>query len=116
VKSLLIVEDHDSFARLMEVVLQHRGYGVKIVPSLEEALAALKEKPDMLLLDLHSSDAGANETIAAIPDIIDQVPVVITSHIDDPDKIKQVLATGAKYANKGSPEGPLSSIVKVIES
>ena len=53
VKSVLIVEDNQNNAELLEDILSVRGYNVTIVTRGEDALESVeKMKPDLILMDI----------------------------------------------------------------
>jgi len=50
---ILIVEDENRYADLLQAYLEPQGYQLQVVRSVEEAMAALKQAvPDLVILDL----------------------------------------------------------------
>jgi DNA-binding response OmpR family regulator len=113
---ILVVEDQDSIRRMIEALVQARGYQVTAVSSGAKAIdVALTDPPDIVLLDLNlpgqydgfdvcqrlRSDAATRH-----------VPVVIISAMDDDDSRTRASAAGATayYTKPFSPIALLKEI------
>jgi two-component system response regulator RegA len=58
-KSLLFVDDEDSIRRTLPLVLQQRGFDVKVASSVAEAISKIQNSPfDVLLSDLNIGEEG----------------------------------------------------------
>ena len=113
---ILVVEDQDSIRRMIEALVQARGYQVTAVSSGVKALdVALTDPPDIVLLDLNlpgqydgfdvcarlRADPGTRTT-----------PVVIISAMDDDESRARATAAGATayYTKPFSPIALLKEI------
>jgi DNA-binding response OmpR family regulator len=58
-KRILFVDDEDSIRLTLPLVLQQRGFNVKVAATVEEAVAKIKsDEFDVLLSDLNIGEAG----------------------------------------------------------
>lgn len=113
---ILVVEDQDSIRRMIEALVQARGYEVTAVSSGAKAIdVALTNAPDIVLLDLNlpgqydgfdvcqrlRSDPGTRT-----------VPVVIISAMDDDESRARATQAGATayYTKPFSPIALLKEI------
>jgi CheY-like chemotaxis protein len=113
---ILVVEDQDSIRRMIEALVQARGYQVTAVSSGAKAIdVAITDAPDIVLLDLNlpgqydgfdvcqrlRSDPGTRT-----------VPVVIISAMDDDESRTRATAAGATayYTKPFSPIALLKEI------
>ena len=113
---ILVVEDQDSIRRMIEALVQARGYQVTAVSSGAKAIdVAMTDPPDIVLLDLNlpgqydgfdvcqrlRSDPGTR-----------LVPVVIISAMDDDESRARATAAGATayYTKPFSPIALLKEI------
>lgn len=90
-KTVLLVEDHVSDARLMELALKKNAVGVhlQVVTTGEKALKFLKKAapfesaatPDLILLDLNMPGIGGKEVLAHVKSdaLLKHIPVIILS-------------------------------------
>jgi DNA-binding response OmpR family regulator len=116
---ILVVEDQDSIRRMIEALVQARGYQVTAVPSGTKAIdVAMTEPPDLVLLDLMlpgqydgfevcrrlRSDPGTKN-----------VPVVIISALDDAESRAKASEAGANayYTKPFSPIALLKEIERL---
>lgn len=116
---ILVVEDQDSIRRMIEALVQARGYQVTAVSSGAKAIdVALTDTPDIVLLDLNlpgqydgfdvcqrlRSDPGTRT-----------VPVVIISAMDDDESRARATAAGATayYTKPFSPIALLKEIERL---
>ncbi len=113
---ILVVEDQDSIRRMIEALVQARGYQVTAVSSGAKAIdVAVTDPPDIVLLDLNlpgqydgfdvctrlRSDPGTRT-----------VPVVIISAMDDDESRSRATSAGATayYTKPFSPIALLKEI------
>lgn len=79
-RNVLIVEDDDAFARVIERNLTSRGVSVRRARTVAEACAAIAaERPDLLLLDINLPDRTGwdvlRDPVAAAP----RIPTIVLS-------------------------------------
>jgi CheY-like chemotaxis protein len=113
---ILVVEDQDSIRRMIEALVQARGYQVTAVSSGAKAIdVALTDPPDMVLLDLNlpgQYDGFDVCTKLRADPQTRHVPVVIISAMDDDESRARVTAAGATayYTKPFSPIALLKEI------
>jgi CheY-like chemotaxis protein len=113
---ILVVEDQDSIRRMIEALVQARGYEVTAVSSGVKALdVASTHPPDMVLLDLNlpgQFDGFDVCTRLRADPLTRAVPVVIISAMDDDESRARATAAGATayYTKPFSPIALLKEI------
>lgn len=113
---ILVVEDQDSIRRMIEALVQARGYQVTAVSSGAKAIdVALTDAPDMVLLDLNLP--GQYDGFDVCQRLRNEpttrsVPVVIISAMDDDESRERATAAGATayYTKPFSPIALLKEI------
>jgi CheY-like chemotaxis protein len=113
---ILVVEDQDSIRRMIEALVQARGYEVTAVSSGAKAIdVALTQAPDIVLLDLNLPGQydgfDVCQRLRADPSTR-TVPVVIISAMDDDESRARATAAGATayYTKPFSPIALLKEI------
>ena len=93
--SLLVVEDDAAIRSALARGLSERGHAVTDVPAGMPALeAALKVRPDVVLLDLGLPDIDGLQVLAMLRGVSD-VPVIVITAQDDDQMIVRALDGGA---------------------
>jgi diguanylate cyclase (GGDEF)-like protein len=103
---VLIVEDHDDVAMLIEAWLERSAPGEFQLTRVDRLAAALDRlsdsPPDCVLLDLSLKDANGLEAPTAIHALAPEVPVVILSGLEDEALAVAAVQQGAQdYLVKG---------------
>ncbi len=118
---ILVVEDQDSIRRMIEALVQARGYEVRAVASGVKAIdAASTEPPDLVLLDLmlpgQYDGFEVCRRLRADPSTR-AVPVVVISALDDGESRARATAAGATsyYTKPFSPIALLKEIDRLRE-
>jgi CheY-like chemotaxis protein len=113
---ILVVEDQDSIRRMIEALVQARGYQVTAVSSGAKAIdVALTDAPDIVLLDLNLPGQydgfDVCQRLRSDP-TTRTVPVVIISAMDDDESRARATAAGATayYTKPFSPIALLKEI------
>jgi DNA-binding response OmpR family regulator len=86
---ILIVDDDRATSTLLRTLFQIEGYDGIICPRPDEVLpVARREKPGLILMDVHLADTDAIEILTALKaDVaLRTVPVVMTSGMDVEDR------------------------------
>lgn len=112
--NVIIVEDDNSLANLLQTELEESHFYVKIYSNGEEALAAIKEeKPDAIVLDIMLEEKGLDgwdiiKELKAI-DEFKSIPIFISTALDEKEK---GLALGAnEYLIKPYQPSKLSKLI-----
>ena len=113
---ILVVEDQDSIRRMIEALVQARGYQVTAVSSGAKAIdVAMTDPPDIVLLDLNLPGQydgfDVCQRLRSDPPTR-HVPVVIISAMDDDESRTRATAAGATayYTKPFSPIALLKEI------
>jgi DNA-binding NarL/FixJ family response regulator len=112
---LLICDDHEVIRTGLACLLA--GTDIQIVAEAANGKdvikAALKEKPDVILLDIRMPDGDGLSTLEKLRAKIPESKVVMLSTYDNPTYIARAVALGAcDYVLKGSPrEAIIATIV-----
>ncbi len=120
-KKILIIEDDEEFATVLAKRLQLNNYETIIaLDTLQGISMALREKPNLILLDLLLPAGGGFlilERLKYSPDTL-SIPVIVLSGIKDPERVLEAFEAGAlDYIEKPyDPETLLKSIKKILES
>ena len=116
---ILVVEDQDSIRRMIEALVQARGYQVTAVSSGAKAIdVALTDAPDMVLLDLNLPGQydgfDVCQRLRSEPNTR-TVPVVVISAMDDDESRARATAAGATayYTKPFSPIALLKEIERL---
>ena len=97
-KKILIIEDDEPLCWLLDRILKGK-YEVTILQNGLDALAWLSSNtlPDLIISDLHMPSLDGIELLENIQTsgILRNIPVIILSGSEDPEKRKKCLALGA---------------------
>ncbi len=116
---ILVVEDQDSIRRMIEALVQARGYSVTAVASGAKAIdVATTDPPDLVLLDLmmpgQYDGFDVCRRLRADPSTR-KIPIVIITAMDDPDARARAKQAGATsfYTKPFSPIALLKEIERL---
>jgi two-component system cell cycle response regulator DivK len=94
---ILVVEDNEQNQKLARDVLQVKGYRVLVAESAEAGLPmALKEKPDLVLMDIHLPGMNGMEALAKLrADAATRaIPVLAFTASVMPQDRRQIMSAG----------------------
>jgi len=116
---ILVVEDQDSIRRMIEALVQARGYSVTAVASGAKAIdVAMTDPPDLVLLDLmmpgQYDGFDVCQRLRSEPNT-QSIPIVIITAMDDPDARARATQAGATafYTKPFSPIALLKEIERL---
>ena len=95
---ILIIEDEDVLAKVLEEKFKKIGFTPKIAKDGEEATKMAKAfKPNLILLDLMLPKKDGFVVLKELKgdEFLKEIPVVIISNLEEDDNIKKGLAMGA---------------------
>ncbi|MFA6365255.1 MAG: response regulator [Candidatus Paceibacterota bacterium] len=115
---ILIVEDEQALAKVLEEKLIKSGFEAKIAGDGEAALyAADVFKPEMILLDLILPKKDGFEVLKELkanPSLA-SIPVIVLSNLGEDENLKKAFALGAKdYFVKS--QHPINEIIDKIKN
>jgi DNA-binding response OmpR family regulator len=95
---ILVVEDEQDLREAIETALNDEGFDVISAEKGKEALEiALKEKPDLVLLDLQIPEMNGVEVLEKIREDKDwgkYTKIIVLTALDDMEKVAEVLEKG----------------------
>lgn len=97
-KKILIVEDEDIIADLVQKKLNQEGYEVSRAADGVEGLEKMKEiKPDLILLDIIMPRMGGFEVMKEMNKTpkLKRIPVIVISNSGQPVELEQAKRLGA---------------------
>ncbi|MEB3101353.1 response regulator transcription factor [Ferviditalea candida] len=99
---ILIVEDEDKIARVLELELTHEGYSAARAADGEQGLAlALDETWDLILLDIMLPKMGGFEVLKKIREADNFVPIILlTARNSVPEKVEGLDSGANDYVTK----------------
>jgi PAS domain S-box-containing protein len=111
---ILLVEDDDGDALLLERILSGGRYGSFAIRRAETLAAACREAAqgavDLMLLDLTLPDSRGFETFVRLHATVPRVPIIVLTGMDDESLATQTVQQGAQdYVVKGQGNGVLLS-------
>ena len=117
---ILVVEDQDSIRKMIEALVQARGYSVTAVANGAKAIdVATTDPPKLVLLDLmlpgQYDGFEVCRRLRAHP-TTRSIPVIIISALDDPDSRAKATDAGANayYTKPFSPIALLKEIERQV--
>jgi len=96
-KTILIVEDNVKNMKLVRDLLQHHGHRTLEADTGEAGLSlALKERPDLVLMDIQLPDIDGATVLARIREdaSFDAMPVLAVSASVMPDEQQKIVTSG----------------------
>lgn len=90
-KKILLVEDDPFIKDIYETALEQAGYEVEMAEDGEQALQLVKEKPDLVLLDIVLPDISGWEVLKEIKSApeLEEVKVFVLSNLDQKEKLEK---------------------------
>jgi DNA-binding NtrC family response regulator len=94
--SILVVDDEENFAALLETVLADRGYRVETALSADAALRLVEKGVfDVALLDVRIGPTSGLSLLGQLKQQIPQIKVIMLTAYPTPDSYQQSLQKGA---------------------
>lgn len=119
-KRILIVEDEELIAELLEKKLKKEGYEILVAKDGEEGLILIKkEKPDLILLDIVMPKMGGFEVMEEMQkdEELKKIPVIIISNSGQPVELERAQKLGARdwlIKTEFDPKEVIEKVVKQI--
>ncbi|QQS58774.1 response regulator [Candidatus Peregrinibacteria bacterium] len=115
-KKILVVEDEISYLKVYRLKLEKEGFEVLFAEDGEEALQKIKEKPDIILLDIILPKRDGFSVLEEIRKKKDfaHVPIVVASNLGQKEDQERAHKMGAQdYFVKANTS--MADIVKIIK-
>lgn len=119
-KQILLVEDEEVLADLLERKLREEGYEVRVAEDGEVGLRKMREiKPDLVLLDIVMPKLGGFEVMEQVraDENISDVPIMIISNSGQPvelDRAKELEAIDWLIKTDFDPQEVIDKVKKHI--
>jgi DNA-binding response OmpR family regulator len=97
---ILLVDDEESICNMLKLHFQTEGYLVYTALDSDEAVKALSNNPDLILLDINMPDVDGLEFCKRIRNHMDCPIIFLTSRVTEQDKIVGLQAGGDDYITK----------------
>lgn len=110
---VLVVDDEPQIRRALIRALQANGFDVHAVGTGEDALAALKWRPDVILLDLMLPDIDGLEVTSRMRQQTDTPIVVLSARGEEPQKVLALDHGADDYITKPFGTGELVARIRV---
>lgn len=116
-KRILVVDDESLSCGMLEEFLSGSGYEVSLALNGDEAIeAALKTRPDLVLLDVKMPGKSGMETLQELRAIVPEAPVIMLTGLYDEVLARQAEAEGAAgYVTKPVHLGRLLELIKKLD-
>jgi DNA-binding response OmpR family regulator len=108
---ILIVEDEKKISDIVRAYLQKEGFRVRTAHTGAEALSSLKEKPDLVILDLMLPDMQGEELCSLIRQGPDVPVIMLTAKSAEEDRVRGFTLGADDYMVK--PFSPRELVVRV---
>lgn len=99
-KKILIVDDEAGIRQLLCDALELEGYKTDVAENGMEAIAKLKEQPDLILLDINLPDMDGYEICRAIRDYVSAPILFLTARAEEADRVRGLRVGGDDYIVK----------------
>jgi DNA-binding response OmpR family regulator len=86
--SVLIVEDEKKISDITKAYLEREGFRVRVAENGKDALALVREEPDIVVLDLMLPDMPGEELCRIIRESSDVPIIMLTAKSGEEDRIK----------------------------
>ncbi|MBI4865634.1 MAG: response regulator [Candidatus Wallbacteria bacterium] len=94
--SILVVEDSDTQAQEIRIVLQAAGHAIELAPDGREGLATFRSRSfDLVVSDVLMPHVSGFELCRTIKDETPEVPVILLTGLDDPTNVLRGYEAGA---------------------
>jgi DNA-binding response OmpR family regulator len=108
---ILIVEDEKKISEIVKAYLEKEDFRVSLAETGNEALRALKESPDLVILDLMLPDIPGEELCKIIRENSDVPVIMLTAKSGEEDRIKGLGLGADDYVVK--PFSPRELVARV---
>jgi len=85
---ILVIEDEEKISGIVKSYLEREGYQVTIAPDGRSALAQIKQRFDLVILDLMLPDIDGEAICSSIRKISDMPIIMLTAKSSEDDRIK----------------------------
>jgi DNA-binding response OmpR family regulator len=110
-QKILVIEDEKKISEIVRAYLEKEGYGVVLAAIGNEGLKALKENPDLIILDLMLPDIRGEELCSVIRESSEVPVIMLTAKSGEEDRVKGLGLGADDYVIK--PFSPKELVARV---
>ena len=110
-QKILIIEDEKKISEIVKAYLEKEGFRVTLAGTGEDGLKALKENPDLIILDLMLPDMQGEELCTIIREGSDVPVIILTAKSGEEDRVKGLGIGADDYVVK--PFSPRELVARV---
>lgn len=99
-KRILVVDDESDIRQLLKETLSLEGYETDLAADAKEALALLKNSPDLILLDINLPDMDGYQLCQAIRGYVSAPILFLSARIEEADRVMGLKSGGDDYIVK----------------
>lgn len=110
-RRVLVVDDEPQIRTILRAYLQAEGFEVMEAATGADALNAMREEPDLVLLDLGLPDIGGLEVLAKVRAASDVYVICVTARAEEVDKLVGLSVGADDYITK--PFSPREVVARV---
>ena len=111
-RRVLVVDDEPQIRTILRAYLQAEGFEVMEAATGADALNAMREAPDLVLLDLGLPDIGGLEVLAKVRAASDVYVICVTARAEEVDKLVGLSVGADDYITK--PFSPREVVARVL--
>jgi two-component system KDP operon response regulator KdpE len=113
--TVLIVEDETHIRRMISIALKAEGFKAKESGNVQDGLVlALKEKPELIILDLGLPDGEGKEILTRVRQTSSVPILVLSARHSENDKVELLMAGANDYVSKPFSIKELIARIKVL--
>ncbi|MBI5102829.1 MAG: response regulator transcription factor [Nitrospirae bacterium] len=110
-ESILVVEDEKKISEIVRAYLEKEGYQVRVAQTGQEALGCLKERYDLIILDLMLPDMQGEDICRVVRENSDTPVIMLTAKSGEEDRIRGLGIGADDYVVK--PFSPRELVARV---
>jgi len=108
---ILVIEDEDKIAKILKAYLEKEGFMVTVAPTGQKALSTLKDRFDLIILDLMLPDMDGEDICQTIRKDSDTPIIMLTAKSEEDDRVKGLGIGADDYVVK--PFSPRELVARV---
>lgn len=97
---ILFVDDDEAFIKMLSQYFSRKGYEIMTASNGRDAIEKVKEKPDIILLDINLPGMDGLEICRKIRDKTTSPIIFLTAKVEEQDRVNGLLSGGDDYVVK----------------
>lgn len=108
---ILVIEDEEKISKILKAYLEKEGFMVTVAPTGQKALSTLKDRFDLIILDLMLPDMDGEDICQTIRKDSDTPIIMLTAKSEEDDRVKGLGIGADDYVVK--PFSPRELVARV---